>query len=180
MRGKKQPLESVLNKVISRLDRKSGGGYRQARIHSTWNALAGERVASHTAGAHLREGELVVYVDSPVWAAELSALSEHYRTAMNSALGQETVKSVRFSVSRKVEEKRRVDLHEEQQETAAEKDKVPSVPLSAQERAQVEMSVASIPDEELREAVLRATVADLEWKKGQRESKSREERREGP
>jgi predicted nucleic acid-binding Zn ribbon protein len=52
-------------------------------VLGAWSTVAGESVCSHTTGAHLRRGELVVYVDSPVWATELSALSEPYRVAIN-------------------------------------------------------------------------------------------------
>jgi hypothetical protein len=52
------------------------------------------------------------------------------------------------------------------------------VPLSENELAQVTASTASIPDAELREAVLRATVTDLEWKKGIALRNSRQKPRE--
>jgi hypothetical protein len=165
-----------LSRMISKLDRRSGGAYRQARAAWAWTEIAGPAVASHTTGAHLRGDELVVFVDSPVWAAELSALAEPYRLAINEALGQETVRSVRFSVSRKVEGERLREQQERQAEEYQRRDAVESVPLTEQERAQVIASAEAIPDDELREAVIRATIADLEWKKGLRAAK----RREGP
>jgi hypothetical protein len=58
-------------------------------------------------------------------------------------------------------------------------DDVEPVPLSEVERAQVEASAASIPDAALREAVVRATVSDLEWKKGIAVRNSRESARDG-
>jgi len=53
------------------------------------------------------------------------------------------------------------------------------VPLSENERAQIEASASSIPDAKLREAVVRATVSDLEWKKGIAARNAREAAREG-
>lgn len=173
-------LGSELERVARGLDRRGGGGLRQARVMAAWSAVAGQSVMAHTTGAHLREGELIVYVDSPVWATELSALSENYRNAMNEDMGQELVKEVRFSVSRKVSQQREDVRREEEAGASYREDDVPSVSLTDGERAQVESSVSAIKDSELREAVLRATIADLEWKKGVAALKSREAAREGP
>ena len=173
-------ISEMLEKISRRLDRKSGGALLQPRIAEAWRLVAGETVCSHTAGSYLRQGELVVEVDSAVWATELSALSEQYREAVNEKLGQPLVKSVRFSVSRKVGEKRRFKERQRQEDAEKTQDEVPSVPLSDAEFEQVRLSVENIPDQELREAVLRATVADLEWKKGIKAAKRRQERREAP
>jgi len=172
-RGKEVGLGDSIRSLVARLDRKSGGGYLQTRVAQVWDDVAGPSVASHTTGAHVRAGEMVVFVDSPIWATELSALAEEYRKLMNEQLGQEAVRSVRFTVSRKVGEKRRGEKAEREAEESVSRDKVASVPLSAEELAQVQASAAAIEDEALREAVVRATVADLEWKKGLSGAKKR-------
>jgi hypothetical protein len=164
-----------LSKIVGKLDRRSGGAYRQARAAWAWTEIAGPTVESHTTGAHLRGDELIVHVDSPVWATELSALSEQYRLAINEALGQETVRSVRFTVSRKVDDTRKREREEIEAEEFYRKDAVESIPLTEQERAQVVASAERIDDQELRETVIRATIADLEWKKGLKAARSREE-----
>ena len=131
-----------------------------------WEEIAGDTVLSQPTGAHVKRGELVVYVDSPIWATELSALSGEYQKRLNAALGKEAVTSVRFTVSRKVGEERAFRAREMAAEAEAEKDRVDAVPLTESERAQVEASASAIEDDALREAVVRATIADLEWKKG--------------
>jgi hypothetical protein len=108
-RGTSSQLGSALERLVSRLDHKNGGGYLQSRVAQAWEDIAGPAIRAHTAGTHLRDGELVVYVDSPLWATELSALSEQYKTSMNSTLGQNPVRSVRFTVSRKVKQEK--ELH---------------------------------------------------------------------
>jgi hypothetical protein len=181
MRRKKGvDLGSELDRLAKGLNRRGGGGLVQARVMDAWAEVAGHSVLAHTTGAHLREGELVIHVDSPVWATELSALSENYRGAVNEKLGKEMVRAVRFSVSRKVAQQRAESQRESEAEASYREDDVPSVPLTDNERAQIEASVSGIGDSELREAVLRATVADLEWKKGIKAAKSREAAREGP
>ena len=178
--GKQVQLGDSLHAMIGRLDRKTGGGALSARAGSAWLAVAGPTVLKHTTGAYLKEGTLIVYVDSPAWATELSAMSEQYRTAINTEIGQELVSAVRFTVSRKVVAEHRIVQTAQETEEFYREDDVPSVELSSTEYDQVVDSVAPIEDEELREAVLRATVKDLEWKKGIEAHKSREEPRERP
>jgi len=179
-KGKQRYLNEGLDGLIKRLDRKSGGSYFQMRVAQAWDQVAGPSVAAHTTGTHLREGEMVVHVDSPIWATELSALSERYRVEVNSFLGQEAVKAVRFTVSRKVERVRALETQERETDEFYDADKVESVKLSPTELRQVEESASTIPDKELREVVIRATVADLEWKKGLARHSGRETPREAP
>jgi hypothetical protein len=171
-------LATELDKLARGLDRRGHGGLLQAKVNEAWSAIAGPSVSSHTTGAHLRSGELIIYVDSPVWATELSALSEQYRLALNERIGQESVRDVRFSVSKKVSDHQEQGRLEDEAEAVRREDDVPAVALTANERAQIEASVVGIPDEELRETVLRATIADLEWKKGIAAAKRREARRQ--
>jgi hypothetical protein len=126
----------------------------------------------------MRDGTLIVYVDNAAWATELSAMAERYRTAINERLGKELVRGIRFTVSRKVVEQHRIVAAEQDHDDFYKEDDVPSVPLTAAELSQLVASVETIPDEELREAVLRATVRDLEWKRGIAARNSREEPRE--
>jgi hypothetical protein len=164
--GRQTRLASALEGIVARLDRRSGGAYTQERISSVWGDLAGLSVSAHTTGAHLRQGTLIIYVDSPIWATELTAMSEQYRTAINKRLGEELVSSVRFSVSKKVTERRGLQDEAVRLDEFYDEDVVDSVPLTEAEMAQVKASVAVIRDQELREAVLRATVRDMEWKRG--------------
>jgi hypothetical protein len=164
--GRQTDLGPALDGVLRRLDRKSGGAYTSARVLFAWDRVAGEGIAKHTTGAHLRDGVLVVYVDNNTWATQYTAMAERYRVSVNTELGEELVSSLRFVVSRKVADAHKLHRAEAELEDFYREDDVPSVPLTPTERAQVESSVAEIPDAELREAVLRATVKDLEWKKG--------------
>lgn len=157
-------LGDALSSFVRRLDRE--GGLAAARVAEEWPEAAGPEIARHTAGVFLRRGELVVYVDSPIWATELSALHETLRQALNSRLGQELVRTIRFTVSRKVEQLRSREDEESKTEASYTEDVVESAPLSETEVAQVRRSASVIRDEKLREVVVRATVKDLEWKRG--------------
>jgi len=176
--GRQTGLGSALDGVMRRLDRKSGGAYTAARVMLAWERVAGEGIAKHTTGAHLRDGVLIVYVDNNTWATQYTAMAEQYRTSINKELGEDLVSSLRFIVSRKVAEEHRLRWAEAATEEFYHEDDVPSIPLTSNEMAQIESSVADIPDSELREAVLRATVKDLEWKKGLAARNSSQERRQ--
>ena len=177
--GKQTGLGSALDGVMRRLDRKNGGAYTAARVMLAWDAIAGEGIAKHTTGAHLRDRILIVYVDNNTWATEYTAMAEQYRRSINENLGEDLVSGLRFTVSRKVAEEHRLRRAEIELDEFYREDDVPSIPLTANERAQIESSVAEIPDAGLREAVLRATVKDLEWKKGLATKNESQERPQG-
>jgi len=157
-------LGDALRGYVARLDKR--GGIAQARVAEIWPQAVGPEIAKHTSGVHLRERELVVYVDSPVWATELTALSAKLVQNMNASLGQELVGSMRFSVSRNVSEQRGREAQAEKSEQFYEEDRVEPEPLTEAEIEQVRQSAAAIRNPELRETVIRATVKDLEWKRG--------------
>jgi len=165
-RGEQKTLGSALDSVLRALDRKSRGGYTTAKVVLAWHKVATGILSAHTTGTHLRDGELVVYVDGNSWATHFSAEAERYRVAVNQELGQELVQSVRFIVSKRVAEERKQKEEEGEVADFYAADKVVPIPLTETETRQIEASVARIPDEELREAVYRATVKDLQWKKG--------------
>lgn len=177
-KGKTSSLKTGLGGLVSRLDRNSGGAYTQARVGILWQEISGPQVTAHTTGAHLRDGILVIYVDGPGWATELTAMSEMYRKKINSELDKNAVKKIMFTVSRKVAEEHRLRRTELEHEDFYYRDIVDSVPLTDVERSQIEASVECIPDAELREAAVKATVADLEWKKGLAARNAREKPRQ--
>ena len=177
--GKQTALGPALDGVMRRLDRKSGGAYTSARVNLAWDRVAGEGIAKHTTGAHLREGVLIVFVDNNSWATQYTAMAEQYRTSINKELGEELVSSLRFTVSRKVADSHKLQRAEAELDEFYREDDVPSIPLTQVEMAQIESSVAEIPDAELREAVLRATVKDIEWKKGLAARNESQERPQG-
>jgi hypothetical protein len=177
--GKNTDLGTALEGLLGKLDRRNAGAWTSTRVSLLWDQVAGPIVGAHTTGVHLRDGVLVVYVDSHARANDMAALSERYREEMNSALGKDLISRVTFTVSRKVSEDRKAEQREIETQEFYREDDVDPVPLSSTERDQIEASVSAIRDEGLREAVLRATVKDLEWKKGIAERNSREQPRQG-
>jgi hypothetical protein len=141
---------------------------RDAGIVAWWASAVPPEIAAHTIGAAVREGELVVQVDSPVWAAELSAMSEQLRMLVGEATGTDTVKSVRFTVSRRVAMARQDSRDQEEYDELYEPEDVAPIPLTPQERSQVEHAAEGIEDPTLRQAFIEAMVADMELDKGRK------------
>jgi hypothetical protein len=175
-RRRKGDFSSLAHGFLGRIDPE--GRRYASRAASAWKDVVGEEIARHTMGSALRDGELLVYVDSATWANELSMMSEHLRERLNEALGEELVRSVRFSVSRRVQEERAREEAQEETRDFYERDEAEPVPLSESELAQVEYAAASIKDPELREAAVRAMTRHLEWKKGTRQRNGRQKRSE--
>lgn len=150
--------------MIERADPK--GKRYGALATESWRKVAGGDILKHTHGASLREGELLVFVDSPAWANELTYMSEDLRLRINQDLGQDLVKSMRFAVSKTVKREKDQERAETEDRGSYDKDKVEPVPLTDIERRQVSYTTATIDDEAAREAAEKAMTKYLEWKKG--------------
>lgn len=66
------PLGELLTHARNTAARRAG----VALDHTTWREVAGERIAQRSAPGAIQDGVLTVVVASPVWAQELSFLSE--------------------------------------------------------------------------------------------------------
>ncbi len=160
-------LRLDLASVIDRLDRR--GRRAQAQAAAAWADAAGEHIASRTRATGVREGVLVVAVDSAAWATELTALASHLTEAVNELSPRAPIEGIRFVVSRETArpDAGPADAGKGQGTSAS---RVTPVPLTDAERAQVEHATQGVTDPELRAAMVRAMVADMEWKRGLRDS----------
>ena len=93
-------------------------------------------------------------------------LSEIYRTGVNERLGKEAVNSIRFAVSRKVDEAVRFDAEDARAEEDRTADHVTPIPLTEEEHEAVAAMAAVVKSEALRETVIAAATAHFEWRKG--------------
>lgn len=170
VRKKKTTSISELgHEFVTRID--PGGKRYESKAVELWPSVAGEEIDRHTRGIAVREGELIVYVDSPGWANELSLMAEYLRGRLNSAAGQDLVTSIRFSVSRQVSRMRHEQAVVNTEEEYYAADQTPAAALSEQELQQAQYVAAAIEDPELREKALRVMIKDLERKKGARIAK---------
>ena len=69
-----------------------------ATVFARWEGLVGERVAAHATPVSLRGGRLVVAVDDPAWASQLTWMERDLLDRLGSELGPDTVKSLEVRV----------------------------------------------------------------------------------
>ncbi|MRS13231.1 MAG: DUF721 domain-containing protein [Actinobacteria bacterium] len=164
---KTRPLGEIVPEVLKRAD-KSGRRYGALAVNA-WGAVAGDEIARHTRGYALRENrEMVVFVDTAAWASQLSLMSEDLKERLNAHLGENAVRSLRFTVSRKVKEETEWRSAADQEERFYDPEIVAPSPLDEIELAQAAQVADAVRDPELKDAALRAMVRDLEQKKGAR------------
>lgn len=65
-----------------------------ARVHSTWEEIAGERLAQHTEPVRLHGGVLVVRATSSAWAAQIPYVANEIIRRANAVLGEGQVARV--------------------------------------------------------------------------------------
>lgn len=160
-------LGEITPDVLKRAD-KAGRRYGALAVDA-WPTVVGGEVARHTRSFALRDNhELVVHVDSAAWANQLSLMADDIRLRLNTYLGEDAVRSLRFTVSRKVSEQKVTGALESEVETFYTPESQTRIPLDDVELQQAAHVAAAIRDPELREQALKAMVKDLEQKKGAR------------
>jgi predicted nucleic acid-binding Zn ribbon protein len=97
-RSRPEPVGRVLDTVLKDL----GLGDRLAgrRVLEAWPRIVGELAASHSRAVDLRDGELTLQADHPVWRQELSLLSEQIVARCNDLFGEGTVRRIRWDRGR--------------------------------------------------------------------------------
>ena len=162
----KQGIDQVINTGLTPSARQG------LKLQRAWESVAPERILSHTDNVIVSKKKadaLAVFVDTPHCAASLSMSKEYYRQMMEHELGRR-VSDIFFVVSKETGIRKSFAKHE--QEKPWYEDDCQSIPLDEDEMAYVRMSVEDIENPELKETLLKAFVADLEWKKGKNAIKS--------
>lgn len=95
-------------------------------------------------------------------------MKDAYLESLRSQIGKGVVRSVRFTVSRRVAQERAKAAQVTLVSEFYKPEPKPSIPLSDIERQQAEYIAGAVTDDGLREAALRVMIKDLEWKKGAR------------
>jgi hypothetical protein len=173
-------ISGLLQAFLAGLGPRDREKVAEAGVVAWWETSVPPEIGRHTIGVAIRDGDLVVSVDSAAWAAELSAMSEQLRELMAEASGTDTVRTVRFTVSRRVAMAKQDDRDQEEIDGLYQPDDVEPVPLTPQERGQVENAAQQIEDPELRQAFIEAMVTDMELDKGKKAASVAQKRSGGP
>lgn len=160
-------LGDLASNVLKRVDKQ--GRRHGASAVTAWREVVGDEIARHTRGFALRDDrELVVFVDSAAWANQLSLMSDELQTRLNSHLGEKSVSSLRFTVSRKVADEVGWEELSRSTKDYYSHEVITAVPLDDIEREQAEQVARMVKNAGLREVALKVMIKDLEQKKGAR------------
>ena len=93
-------LRRGVENILGQLDPTGEKGRTQLGAAAAWREVAGAPVAAHATAVYVRGRELVVEMDSPTWAQDVSMFTDRYRDAVNTHLGETVIDSVRIAVHR--------------------------------------------------------------------------------
>lgn len=120
------------------------GKVEEYRAWQVWDEVVGPQIARRARPIRIRDGVLEVRVDQPVWMQQLQLLKPRILTRLNQALGKELLRDLFL---------RRGAI--DQAPTAAPEPPPAwlQIKLSDAEKQEIEVSVASIADPELRDSL---------------------------
>lgn len=139
---------------------------RRQQVYAAWNQVCGgTREGQHVTGLYFvpDANELVVYTDGAAWTQELTMLREIIRARMETAGA--AVDALVIKTSREGH-RRTAPVPVGAARAAAQKAAPPHAALNEAEQAQVARACDGVDDAKLKQALIRAMTASLEWKKG--------------
>lgn len=177
-------IGSEIEGVVRSLQRDNPDLSATARVKRAWNLSVDKRIAEHVTAVFVvpntAASEVIVYVDSSIWATELNMQSELLRLNLNIELNKdadepsnvmrkaEQVEKLTFKVSREQYAARERRLTTLQLLEAEDEDyrKVQPVALDEEELSGLEEALSHIENDQLRDTAYAAAKANLEWQKG--------------
>lgn len=126
---------------------------RLESLKSEWGRIFGDPLSIHTSPVEIRDGELLIHVDSPAWLNQL----KFFREDMLTKLRPYGIKDLRF--------KKGSVYHRNPASTGQEKTAPPRRELTDQELRWIEENIPELPDEELRNQIRKTMERALGRKK---------------
>ncbi len=177
-------IGSEIEGVVRSLQRDNPDLSATARVKRAWNLSVDKRIAEHVTAVFVvpntAASEVIVYVDSSIWATELNMQSELLRLNLNIELNKdadepsnvmrkaEQVEKLTFKVSKEQYVARDRRLTTLQLLEAEDEDyrKAQPVALDEEELSSLEEALSHIENDQLRDTAYAAAKANLEWQKG--------------
>ena len=177
-------IGSEIEGVVRSLQRNNPDLSATARVKRAWNLSVDKRIAEHVTAVFVvpntAASEIIVYVDSSIWATELNMQSELLRLNLNIELNKdadepsnvmrkaEQVEKLTFKVSKDQYAARDRRLTTLQLLEAEDEDyrKAQPVALDEEELSGLEEALSHIENDQLRDTAYAAAKANLEWQKG--------------
>jgi len=135
--------ETVLGPMLKQLGIENG--VRLERIRNDWPDIFEKSISSHIFPATLKEGELLLHVESPAWMHQLT----YYKKEIIRKLSSYAITDVRFRLG---------SIAKKKQKQEAQK---PMRTLSSEEVSFAASVVADIRNEELKDSIRKAIEKSL-------------------
>lgn len=135
----------------------------EQKVFSLWRDVVGEALANHARPTSLSAGILTVWTEHPAYQTELSLLQMKILAELNAQLGRAVVKTLRLELRPGQVSGQVPDLAARDSATlTGQKSSRPKRALTAETLTQVELSVADITDEALKDALRRLFVTQCQ------------------
>ena len=89
-----EKLNTTINSFLNKHGLKKGVNQNTAIV--LWNEVVGEKISKNTEAISVEHGILTVNVSNPTWRQELVFKQQEIIKQLNTKLGQNTIKEVRF------------------------------------------------------------------------------------
>ena len=89
-----EKLNTTINSFLNKYGLKKGVNQNTAIV--LWNEVVGEKISKNTEAISVEHGILTVTVSNPTWRQELVFKQQEIIKQLNTKLGQNTIKEVRF------------------------------------------------------------------------------------
>lgn len=89
-------IESILNKVIKKIEKKGPG--KKENVLTAWRKVAGDKAVGHSRPANIKRRVLTIEIDSSTWFYMLNLKKQSLLKGLRKELGEETLKEIRFRV----------------------------------------------------------------------------------
>ena len=136
----------------------------EQKVFSLWRDVVGEALGSHARPASLSAGILTVWTEHPAYQTELSLLQMKILDELNAQLGRAVVKTLRLELrpGQVSGPALREGATLTKQKSSRQKQPPPKRALTAETLTQVELSIAGITDEALKDALRRLFVTQCQ------------------
>ncbi len=91
---KAEGIKGILDNVIGGIETKARG--KKEKILNAWQGIVGEKAATHSRPASIRQKVLTIEVDSSTWFYSLSLKKNSILKDINKELGEDKIKDIRF------------------------------------------------------------------------------------
>lgn len=150
------PLSRLLEGVLANLDLRSR--FREHLALLAWPQIAGAAVSAHTRPEAVRDGVLIIAVDTSAWAQELHMRRPELLARMAAQVGEGLIRDIHFRTGGSTRGRRRPSGYPRPAE----------VKLSSRQQQQIADAASQIEDPELRARAQRAfaSLARIaQWRK---------------